>query len=81
VVDCGGEPGTERVRDGARRWGCGPGGAGRVPVARLDLAAALAAGDRDAKRVCESRATLARHLTDRARRAVSAALAECDIKE
>lgn len=52
---------------------------GDVPSGVLDLAAALAAGDRHAKRVCASRSTLWAHMDAPARAAFGPALAICEI--
>ncbi|MCB9736036.1 MAG: putative DNA-binding domain-containing protein [Deltaproteobacteria bacterium] len=57
-----------------RRWRCA---GGEVPTARVDLAAALAAGDPHAAEVCASRRWLGDHMTPRARAAFAAALAPC----
>ncbi len=65
-------------RDGARRYVC-PGGG--LPISRLDLAAARAAGDAHAQAVCASRAYLFAHLDEAGRRAFAGGFVECGLGE
>jgi hypothetical protein len=75
VVCPGNQPATlDRESNGARRFTC-PGGA--VPTARLDVTAAIAAGDPHALAVCRSRRMLYERMTEGARRAFSGAMAGC----
>lgn len=76
---CGGAP-AELVagRAGARRYVCPVGG---LPISRLDLAAARAAGDAHAQAVCASRAYLFAHLDAAGRRAFAGGFGECGLGE
>ncbi len=68
-----GEPERVTLR-GGRRWRC-PGG--EAPIARLDIAGALAAGDTHARAVCASRRWLQARMTPRALARFEAALRPC----
>src|SRR5581483_11475852 len=77
-VGCAGGAAPRTARD--------PGGTARVvcsdqsvPVGRLDLVAALDAGDARARRICRSRMALASHLDDVGRQEFAAALRECAV--
>jgi len=61
-------------KEGGRQPRCTDGG---VPRATLDVASALAAGDKHAQQMCASRRWLASRLTDKARARFAAAVAEC----
>ena len=64
-------------RRGRRHFSCAD---GSVPRGRLDLPAALAAGDAHAKAVCASRAYLAAHMDDDGRSAFARVLTECGMR-
>jgi hypothetical protein len=64
-------------KEGGRQPRCTDGG---VPRATLDVAGALAVGDKHAKEMCASRRWLASRLTDKARARFKDAIAECPEK-
>jgi hypothetical protein len=77
-VTCGTDD-AHLVRSGSRVYfDCDD---GQVPVARVDVVSALAAGDPHAEAVCGSRRYLFAHLARSGRAAFSSAFAECQISE
>ena len=74
VVTCGDAPALVDGEAGAERARCA---AGRVPIAHLDIARAIAAGDPHAHRVCDSRRAIFDRLDDEGRKAFAAAFAAC----
>jgi hypothetical protein len=77
TVHCGAADPELRTRpDGARHYACAD---GTAPVARLDVAAALAAGDAHAVAVCASRRFLFDHMDAAARAAFAQRFAACGI--
>lgn len=75
-VTCGDAPVRFEGEGDARRARCD---GGRVPVARLDVRAALAAGDPHARALCASRRALYERLDERARAIFGAAVAACGV--
>jgi hypothetical protein len=76
-VRCGAARAELQARpDGARRFAC-PGGA--VPIARLDVATALAANDEHALAVCRSRRFLFEHMDEASRALFKDGFAACAI--
>ncbi|HKE18202.1 MAG TPA: hypothetical protein VKB80_25165 [Kofleriaceae bacterium] len=79
TTTCAGAPAELRGGPrGARRYVCAD---GSLPISRLDVTAALAAGDPHAARVCASRRTLFAHLDAGGRRAFASAFRACGIAD
>lgn len=77
AVRCGPDDAELRTRpDGARHYVC-PNGS--VPIARLDMVAAMAAGDPHAAAVCASRRFLFDHMDELARANFRVSFGECNI--
>lgn len=72
--DGGAEPRVRRLPRGAVHVTCAD---GSPPRGRLDLVAALRAGDARARAVCRARAKLAHHMDDAARRRFDSSLRAC----
>lgn len=77
TVTCSGQPVKAVTRAGMRGYAC-PNGV--APMGRLDVAAALAAGEQHAKDLCASRRYLFDHMDDGARAAFAPAFTECGIR-
>lgn len=76
VIRCGGggAPRTVPGKRGGMHVVCSD---GSVPLGRLELPAALRAGDARARQICEARRVLEEHLDHAGRRAFAAALGAC----
>ncbi len=77
TVECDGAPARLESDGGPAAWACAD---ERVPVARYDLARALAAGQPHAAAVCRSRRYLFEHMDDAARLAFAPAFAACAVQ-